>query len=46
MQYMHTYARSSIIPEALAACGWHRDATCGAKDAPANINHSQVNKTQ
>jgi len=28
--------------EALAACGWHRDATCGAKDAPANINHSQV----
>jgi len=28
--------------EPLAACGWHRDATCGAKDAPANINDSQV----
>jgi len=28
--------------EALAAVGWHRDATCGAKEAPANINHSQV----
>jgi len=28
--------------EPLAACGWHRDATCGAKDAPANINDAQV----
>lgn len=28
--------------EALVACGWHRDATCGAKDAPANINDAQV----
>eukprot|EP00747_Dinoflagellata_sp_TGD_P075033 gnl/TRDRNA2_/TRDRNA2_158565_c2_seq1.p1 gnl/TRDRNA2_/TRDRNA2_158565_c2~~gnl/TRDRNA2_/TRDRNA2_158565_c2_seq1.p1 ORF type:complete len:425 (+),score=67.30 gnl/TRDRNA2_/TRDRNA2_158565_c2_seq1:77-1276(+) len=28
--------------EGLAACGWHRDATCGAKDAPSNVNHSQV----
>jgi len=28
--------------EAIAACGWHRDATCGAKDAPANINDAMV----
>jgi len=28
--------------EAAAACGWHRDATCGAKDACSHINSSQV----
>jgi len=28
--------------ERLAACGWHRDATCGSKDVPANINDAQV----
>lgn len=28
--------------EALAAVGWHRDATCGSKDVPANINDAQV----
>mmetsp|Transcript_91240 Transcript_91240/g.294966 ORF Transcript_91240/g.294966 Transcript_91240/m.294966 type:complete len:879 (-) Transcript_91240:158-2794(-) len=33
---------SDFLKEALAACGWHRDATCGSKDVPANINDSMV----
>lgn len=28
--------------EAIAACGWHRDATCGSKEVPANVNDAQV----
>jgi len=29
-----------LSSEGLAACGWHRDATCGSVDAAANINYS------
>jgi len=28
--------------DTFTACGWHRDATCGSKDVPANVNYSQV----
>merc|ERR1712107_936596 len=28
--------------ESIAACGWHRDATCGSKDVSANVNTALV----
>eukprot|EP00418_Pyrodinium_bahamense_P003488 CAMPEP_0179019724 /NCGR_PEP_ID=MMETSP0796-20121207/5017_1 /TAXON_ID=73915 /ORGANISM="Pyrodinium bahamense, Strain pbaha01" /LENGTH=435 /DNA_ID=CAMNT_0020715523 /DNA_START=112 /DNA_END=1416 /DNA_ORIENTATION=- len=33
---------ADVTYESLAAYGWHRDATCGSKDVPANVNHAQV----